>query len=215
MEQELEGRLSEGNTLERRYRNHLRDVGLYDGIVDLSTIDREELLGRIERVEERAHAAYLLEEAVRIIRSSGYDISSVPALQRIGENTGHGVAAIALRDAERLIGYGGAGKRRVLSAVIDYAIELVENAGLSRQIGSRQGYREIIKGIEPDLAPLLVSAGVPGEAAAVITHHPTPSIARRVVRAGRYLLRTMRRMEMQSQRVRTPNDQQGVSEGDL
>ncbi len=195
MEQELEGRLSEGNTLERRYRNHLRDTGLYGGPVDLTAIRETELRMRVERIEQPVHAACLLEEAVQTIRSSMCSTAAIAELTRIGPDTGYDTAIGTLYDARQAIVCVKPGDLRALRAIIDYAIERVGLAAMKPQVGPRQGYRGIIDRVEPELAPLLVSAGVPKEAALVIAHQPTPSVARRIVRAGRYLLRTKQKCE--------------------
>lgn len=216
MEQEREGRLSEGNTLERRYRNHLRDVGLYTGVLDMSAIRPEKINEYVTHLEPIVHREHHLRTAMDYLRTGlrGTLDGLCSSLRYYG-----GIEERCIDVEPMIVGCRTIQEKidaiertglRQVRACVEQATHYAERA---RQIDSNQrktdkryekyrrskserlGRETGREYIRADIRELLTVLGIPRVTADIIACQDDVREARAAVRAGRYLLRAMRRME--------------------
>ena len=206
MEQELERRLS--NTLERRYRNHLRDGGLYDGVISLERIDLNVVRKAIGNIEPAVHVACNLERAV----ANAHEM--LEGLRPVAEALGSISRAESADDVIRTVCSGHLAATGLMEGRTYYkarageAIYYAERAqqGDRSGIGTNKGYQGIVDNLRPEIEELLVNMGIPGHNAGGAVRNASPATARKIVRAGRYLLRTAKKMNARADEAQRPED---------
>jgi len=189
---EIAGRLPNENTLERRYRNHLRDVGLYDGPVEMERIRLELVRTNVHELEDIVHLTYHTDEALRMAKEATRQKRVVLTLPPNGSTTKAVRDSISdiLRELRQPQGE---------IAMVERAQRHLRNASMKKIEGKYAHHHRIERAaldaiLLDGLVDLTVAMGVPRD----VLYHNGPAydsgIARNVVRGGRYLLRTAERL---------------------
>ncbi len=190
---EIAGRLQNENTPERRYRNHLRDVGLYDGPVEMGRIRFQRLQNAINTVEGIVHVTYhvdtavsLLGPLVRGLRQNEYFTPRDSVYDAID-----GIYRARTELQQHRITHG---ERAVLEKARHLA-QRANQATLPMKYTSGRKYDRATLGdmLRTDLERVLSEMALP---AGDVMREKMPvydsAVARRMVRAGRFVLRDYR-----------------------